>query len=210
MWKPDESLDDYIVRPDPEVPSEPPRSVSLLRTGEVEVLKPLIRPEVRAKPVRTVLRAFRRSGPQQPLWFRRFLAIGSAALVIIALVLVSAILVGINDPGAGPDVATSGNPDDMLTQPEELFSFDVSSPSTFALVSGGVDLVPSNTRRRPARPGIHLAANKPRRQLRRSLQPEEPKFVPTTLVIYAENGVIYTRIEPWFQAGDNKTPTFNN
>ena len=210
MWKPDQSLEDYTLRPTPEAASEPPRSVSLQRTGEVEVVKPLIALEVRRKPAWTAFMAFRPSGPLQPLWFRRFLAVGSGALVMIALVLVSAILVGINDPAGGPDFAANWKPDDKLAQPGEPFSFDPSTPWNFALATGGVDIIRSNPRRRPARPSIHLAANKPEPQSRRPAQPDQPKFVPTTLVIYAENGVIYSRIEPWFQEGEKKTSTYNN
>lgn len=201
MWKPDESLDEYIVRPATEVTSEPRRLVSLQGTGEIEVLKPLTLPEDR-----TGLRAFRRSTPHQPLWFRRFIVVGSGALVMIALVLLSAILVGIGDAAGGHEVARNERTDDALTQSEELFTFDLSIPLTFVSTTGGDDIV----RSRRARSTVRFAAGKPRRQLRPPLQPEEPDFVPTTLVIYAENGVINTRIEPWSQAGDMKTTTFNN
>jgi hypothetical protein len=130
---------------------------------------------------------------------------------MIGLVLVSAILVGINDPAAGPDVATNGQPGDMLTQTEEPFGFDIYSPLGFARVSVGNDIVRSNVvRRRSARPAIRLTAYRPKVQLRLPPQPEEPKFVPTTLIIYAENGVINTRIEPWLQDTDNKKATFSN
>ena len=199
MRKPNQSLDDYNIRPDPEVTAEPPRSVLLQRTGEIEVLQPLTRAEVRTKRGRYTFRA-----PYQPLWFRRFLAVGSGALVMIAFVLVSAILVGINDPTAGPEVATIGNADEVLAQPEEPYSFDVSTPSTFASTSRDANIVRSITRRRTARSVVRLVhINKPKRQFRPPPQAEEPKFVPTTLVIYAENGVINTRIEPWIHTSSN-------
>lgn len=202
MWKPDESLDDFIARPDAEVKLEAPRSVWLERTGEVEVLKPLTNFERRAKRGRYAFRS-----PYQPLWFRRFLVAGSGALVIILFVLVSAILVGINEPGGGPDVAVNETSDEPVTQPESRFGFDISS---FSSVAGVANIVRSNIRRRPARPTIQLAAIKPKRQFRPPLRPDEPNFMPTTLVIYAGNGVINTRIEPWFPDSDKKTTTFNN
>jgi len=204
MWKPDEAPDDYTVQPNSKVISEPPRAVSLQRTGEVEILQPLARSEVSTTLSLRAIRASRKYGRHQPLWFRRFLAVGSGALVMIALILVSAILVGINDPMAGPDVAAIEEPNDGPTQSEEPFSLNDSSSSIPAQASGGVDIVRSNTIRRPARSSMHVAAYKVRR-LSRPTPPLEPKFVPTTLVIYAENGVIYTRIEPWLQ-----TPTFDN
>src|SRR5688572_14337647 len=98
MWKPEESLDDYVVTHTSDITSEPPRPVSLQRTGEVEVLKPLTRLELRKRAARF---AFRALHPYQPLWFRRVVVVGSAALVLIGLILVSAILVGINDRVAG-------------------------------------------------------------------------------------------------------------
>jgi hypothetical protein len=198
MWKkPNDSLDDFVVKPADKVESDAPRPVSLRRTGEVEVLTPL-----------TPLRKYGRYGfrtPFQPLWFRRFLAVGSGALVMIAFVLVSAILVGINDSAGGPEVATNDKIEFALAQFGEPLKFDISS-----FAPAGVDVAQPYTRPRQSRPTIQLAVNKPRRQFRPRLRPDEPDFVPTTLVIYAENGSINTRIEPWFQTGDKKTTTFNN
>ena len=207
MRKPDQSLDEYIVRPASELASGPPRSVLLWRTGEVEVLEPLIRLEDRTKPART---SFRASRSYQPLWFRRFVAVGSGALVLIALVLMSAILVGINDPGSGTDVAVNWKLDSILTGPVELFTLDVSPPSNFEAATGGIGIVGSSVRRRSARARTNLTAYRSKRHPGPLPQPEDPKFVPTTLVIYPENGVINTRIEPWLQAVNRKPPTFNN
>ena len=207
MRKPKESLDEYIVTPAPKVTSEPPRSVWLRRTGEVEVLKPLTRSEVlrkRAWPF------FKPRQSHQPLWFRRFLVAGSGALVFVAMVLVSAILVSIGDPASGPEVATGGTADDTSVRHEELYSFDLSIPLTLLPETGVMNMVRSSARRRPMRPGVHLVITKPKRQLRPLPQPEQPRFVPTTLVIYAENGVINTRIEPWLQYGDKRPSAFNN
>jgi hypothetical protein len=200
MWKkPSESLDDFIVKPVAEVDADAPRPVSLRRTGEVEVLSPLTPP---ARSSRYVFRA-----PFQPLWFRRFLAVGSGALVMLAFVLVSAILVGINDSTVGPEVATNESLDEPLARSEEPYSLNIAS---FAPAEDEADVVPPNVRRRTTRPAIQVAVNRPRRQFRPPLAPDEPDFIPTTLVIYAENGSINTRIEPWFQTGDKKTTTFNN
>jgi hypothetical protein len=200
MWKkPNESLDDFIVKPASEVEREAPRPVSLRGTGDVEVLTPL------TPPVRSGRYDFK--APFQPLWFRRFLAVGSGALVMIAFVLVSAILVGINDSPTGPEVATNEMLDAPLSRPEEPYSLNIAS---FASPEDEADIVRSTSRRRASRPTVQLAVNRPRRQLRPPLQPDEPNFVPTTLVIYAENGSINTRVEPWFQTGDKKTTTFNN
>jgi hypothetical protein len=197
MWKPNESLDDYLGAPAAGDAPEPPRKVTVRRTGEFEILKPLTRSEVRAR--RPRFKSFRPTFPQ-PLWFRRFVAVGSGALVMIALVIVSAIIVGINDSAGGPEVVTDSKPVETLTQPEEPFTFDLSTPEAFELPTREVGIVRSTTTRKPTWPRIHRAADKPKPQLRPLPQPERPTFVPTTLVIYAEDGVIKTRIEPWVRS----------
>ena len=198
MWKPDENLDDYVVRPDPDVDPKPPLAVSLRRTGDVEILKPLARIEVHEKRIRTAFKVFRPLVTPQPLWFRRFLAVGSGALVMIALVLVSAILVGINDPTTGTDVATAVQPNDEPISLEEPVSFDLSSSSSFAPAAVGSEIVLPAAKRRAVRQRIEITPYRPRRYARPL--PAEPRFVPTTLVIYSENGVIKTRIEPWLRS----------
>lgn len=208
MWKPDESLDDYNVPPVTEMTSEPPRAVSLRRTGEIKVLKPLTRAELRTKSIRPDLKAPRPSVRLQPLWFRGFLAAGSGALVTLAVVLVSAILIGINDlPGEGERAADQKS-DETATQPN-THSFEVFSTPTFTTAIVGADTLRLNTRRRQVRFSTRGTA-RPKRQWRPSIRRVQPKFVPTTLVIYARNGVINTRIEPWLQAANKKGPTFNN
>ena len=209
MWKPDDSLDDFTTTPALPAASKAPREVSLRLTGKVRSLKPLVRAEKnverRGKPFTT----FR---GKQPLWFRRFLVVGSGAIVLVALALVSAILVGINESAAGPEVASTGSPVDfILVQPQELYTFDFSSPSTLALspVYVASELARSSSGRRTSRARSNSMTFKPRRHRRRSPQPL-PKFIPTTLVIYAENGVINTRIEPWLQASHKTPPAFHN
>jgi hypothetical protein len=206
MRKPNESLKDFSVRSASEIGPEAPRRVSLRRTGDVEVLKPLARTETPPRSAPAAFGAFRPSGRQQPLWFRRFLAVGSGALVFMALVLVSAILVSITDPAAGPDVGANENSPAQL---QELFAFDLSTPMTLLPIAGG-DQIRTHTRRRPVRSSTRVTVRRPKPQLRPLPQPEEPTFVPTTLVIYAENGVINTRIEPWLQGADRKKPSYNN
>ena len=202
MWKPDESLDDFIVKPPQEATAKPPRYVRLHASGEKETLRPLTR--------RGLLTAAERvANAYRALWFRRLVAVGSGALVVIALVLISAILIGINEPAAGPDVAINNQSEGMFPQTEEPFSPDALSASSFAPVTPGIDILRSSIRRTHSRQKVRLIAHKPRLQTRPPELPEEPKFVPTTLVIYAENGVINTRVEPWLQVAYKK-PTMSN
>jgi hypothetical protein len=203
MRKPDESLSDYIVKPVRNVDAKPPRPVILRVTGDVQSLKPLIQREIGVG----VGVSRTRSG-FQPLWFRRLIAVGSGALVLIAVVLVSAILIGIKDTVSEPELAMNGSPD--ITQTEDSISFESYAPSSPTLMIGRGDIVRASYRRRSPRPSIRLVAYKPRRQRRPVLRPTEPEFFPTTLVIYAENGAINTRVEPWIQTLERKTLTFNN
>ena len=198
MWKPDESLDDFIVKPETDSSDRPPRAVRLRRTDEVEILRPIAGRETPR---------LRRSPNIQPLWFRRMVAAGSGALAVCAFVLISAILIGISEPNAGPDVAMIGQPEDKPAQ--ILEPFDIFSATSFPPVTA-LNILRSNARRMPTRSKVRLTNYKPIRPPRPTRQlAAEPKFVPTTLVIYAENGVINTRIEPWLQA-DFKRPTLNN
>ena len=193
MRKPNENLEDYSVKPTTELPGEPKRPVELRSTGEVETVKPLIREEAPA----TNAYAFRSVARHQPLWFRRLVAVGGGVLVVIAGVLVSAILIGVNDPNDGSDAVTQVEIDQSVTQPEELFTFEIPSPTTFESISAGIDIVRATTKRKVTRARLN---HRPQHYLRPLMQIEEPKFVPTTLVIYAEDGVVKTRVEPWIQS----------
>src|SRR5687768_2588531 len=122
MWKPDESLNDFTVRPDIDGTVEAPRKVSLRPTNQVEILKPLAPEEV---PTTT---GYGPNARKQPLWFRRLIAVGSGILVMLAFVLISAILIGITEPAAGPEVTTNGHFEDNLTPTDE--QPDIFSPPT--------------------------------------------------------------------------------
>lgn len=198
MRKPDESLEDYSVGSNSGIPMPPPRRVTLQSAGTVKVLQP-INETVRSQPF--VKPAFR----AQPLWFRRFLAVGSGALVVTALILISAILVGINEPERQAEAVSMGELPEWLRQPEKLFTLDIESPAVEA-----IDLVRLNTKRKITAPVLKRRLSRPTPVLREPLEPDEPNFVPTTLVIYAENGVINSRIEPWIQVSYKKPATVSN
>ncbi len=187
MRKPDESLDDFIAKPAPKVTSKPPPPVSLRLTGEVERLNPLIHEEPAPR--------FRWTRRSQPLWFRRFLLAGSGALVMMAMVLVSAILIEMSDSSEVAEVTPNEQSDTAPVEAQLPISFEMFSLSDTASVIDGV----RSKRSISLRPKIARTVYKPRRTYRSLPRPEEPKFVPTTLVIYAENGVIKRRVEPWLR-----------
>jgi hypothetical protein len=196
MRKPIDSLDDYVVGPVPE--TEPPLPVLLRRTGEIEVLRPLA---VWEHPVKLVPVA----SPYRFSWFHRSLAVGGG-LAMIALVLLSAIFIGISDQRASEvgDIAYI-EVNDENASPDQLTSSDIFSiPDQDQATSQ-----PAARSRRTAfaprvRPRTQPAA------ARTQPQPEPQltiaKFSPTTMIIYIENGVIKSRIEPWL----TKPVSFSN
>lgn len=189
MRKPDESLDDFSVKPVTGPASKPPREVSLQLTGKVQALKPLTSlaaAQANVYEFRPILR-------KQPIWFRRFIAVGGGAIVMVAIVLVSAIFFGISESADAPEVAMTVLTDPELAPTGEPFGFESFSLPEFAPPSNGY-VTRSNGGRKSGRRSIRVASHK------RGLIPPsstQSEFFPTTLVIYAENGVIKSRIEPW-------------
>jgi hypothetical protein len=188
MRKPDDSLADFIVGPLPIV--EAPLPVLLRRTGEIEVLKPLA---VWEHPVKLVpaTAQFRFS------WFHRSLAVGGG-LAMIALVLLSAIFIGVSDQKASEvgdiayiEVTDENAVSDQLTS-SDIFSIPEREPATAE---------PAARRRRTAFVPRVRQRIRPK-AVRRPVPESEPqvtiaKFSPTTMIIYIENGVVKSRIEPW-------------
>jgi hypothetical protein len=187
MRKPDESLEDFIVGPVPV--AEAPLPVLLRRTGEIEVLKPLA---VWEHPVKLVPA----STPYRFSWFHRSLAVGGG-LALIALVLLSAVFISISDQQASNagDIAFIEVPDDKPAASDELLSSNIFSiPDQDQVASEPV------ARTRRIAPAVRF---RPRPQpVKQQPQTPEPqiaiaKFSPTTMIIYIENGVVRSRIEPW-------------
>lgn len=202
MLKPNESLDDYVVRALPE-PAEPPLPVSLRFTGEVEVLKPLARWE---RPVKLVPAGVE-SAPQRLSWFHRSLVMGGG-FAVAALVLASAIVIGVSDATSGPETAQidfievpaggveAVTPEEPLSadifsaasahQPEETAAFRIRKYRKTR-----VNIARSNA---PVRTRLRKPFVRPNKEPNGSLV---SRFVPTTLIIYIENGFIRSRTEPW-------------
>ena len=208
MRKPKESLDDFTGRMPPKA-AEPPDAVSLRSKGKVKVLEPLARWEHPTHPEPASVSNFSHPVRQGLSWFHRSLAVGGA-LAMAGLILTSAIVIGISDEPSGADVASVGRSDRALTQIEEPSALDIFPSSDPVPMTDGLDTVPRNaTRRRPANPPVRHAGYRPRRAARRS-QPLQARFIPTTLIIYAENGEIKTRVEPSLTAIYKKPLVFSD
>ncbi len=215
MRKPAESLESFNVKPALGA-AEAPDPVALSLTGEFELLQPLVWREDRAKFKVVTEYTYVRPSTHRVSWFQRTLALGSS-FALIALILLSAILVGIYEPtdeSTIGSVDSSGDPsylamdrsEDTLTPIEEPLNSD-----TFPASPTLEDDQLRTARPRISRQRVRLAAYRPLRRIRRPLRvvtkyvPTD--FVPTTLVIYAENGEIKTRIEPWLAVAYRKPLT---
>jgi hypothetical protein len=134
-------------------------------------------------------------------WYGRFLGLGVGALAMMAAVFVSAIVIGINDRLPGVEIAVYQSTE-IYREPS--IGFDLFSAPIPRSRPSAVEPVRFHTRTKAPGPEIvRVTASKTRRESRSSPRLGIRKFVPTTLVIYAENGVIKRRIEPWLRVASN-------
>jgi|GEM_PF-2061004 len=210
MRMPYDSLDDFVSGIAAPKAAELPAMRWLRFTGEFEVLKPLVNSEEFAEHLAAINVTSVSPTPEVPwfLGFRRSLPlVGSFAMVV--LILASGIFIGTYRPSAESvdkqsDVAVDQQSEDTLANPDQqpgdilgLVS-NLSIPSTPA-GSPSVSDEPHAVRSviRPGSPGPRvLRAVYRSRRITRRPQITMTDFVPTTLIIYAENGEIKTRIEP--------------
>lgn len=206
MRKPDESLDDYVVKPEPEVAAVPPSPVSLRFTGEVEVLRPLARWEHPVKIVPANNETFLRPAPPYRMsWFHRSLAIGGG-ISMAALVLASAMFIGITEPSPEPETAKLYIAEDQNEFP--IYQTPAARPADEQLSSdifelSGSDSVAFTSASRASRSRARFwHKSRAQQAVAQNVATPQPQlavsqFEPTTLVIYVEDGVVRTRTERW-------------
>lgn len=211
MQKPQESLDDFFNSIEPQT-ATPPSAVSLRSTGEVEVLRPLAIDEASAKPANGLLL---QHGAPRISWFHRSLIFGGGAIAAVAVIFLSAVFIAVNEPSdrvAADGIESSGYPLDgsidisLAAAAEDQTTADVFTaiePVVLGELRSDRPVVRSN--RNAVR--AYRSAYIPRSV---STAPQPAAFVPTTLVIYAENGEIKTRIEPNLSAVYKAPSTFSN
>ncbi|HTK39067.1 MAG TPA: hypothetical protein VL325_11290 [Pyrinomonadaceae bacterium] len=198
---PNETLEDFQSRI--ATPPEPPSAVLLQPTGDIEFLEPLTHTEEFVKSEPAAARVAPAGTVKYPFsWFHRSLAIGGA-LAIIAFLGIS-LLIAIYrrpvEPVSPIDVAADQYPADTLPSAEELDDSGLLSPVDSPFAFDGFPVVLKRQRRAPA-PRAARSVYRP--QIVQQSRPSVPRpqfivseFVPTTLIIYIENGEIKTRIEP--------------
>lgn len=211
MQKPEESLADFLNTVEPQ-PATPPSQVSLRSTGEVEVLSPLILDQASAKPANESLL---QHGAPRISWFHRSLIFGGGAVAAFVLIFLSALFIAVSEqsdiasadvidnPGYPSDAEIDDGPAGVLPETADTFPL-ASSP----LVLGELRTFKPVVRSRRVLRRVQRAVYIPRRPA--SPPTQVTTFVPTTLVIYAENGEIKTRIEPNLTAAYKIPASFAN
>ena len=209
MRIPDENLDDFTTNITTAKPAAPPPVRSLHFSGKVEVLKPVVSPEVLAEPEAATGSTFLSPSPDTHRLSVSYRSLAFAGgLAIIALILASGIFFAIYRPPVEPAVSQSDpgpeqQPEGILTPREEPDLTDRLIATSLPPISNTPRAVRSVIRRVPARPRVRRAVYRPRNVVRPP-QTTETGFVPTTLVIYLEKGEVKTRIEPQLTSGYKK------
>ena len=211
MKAPKENLDDFFAaNAKPFIgPPDPPPAKLVLPSGAEKILKPLTRGQAVVvneppPPPRAYVRPEAFPGARQEYsWFMRSLAVGGGVVAMITFTTLSSIFIAVFEPADVPGTELVAVPrqeieglfpadepavfEDFLDEPADMAS--ESLPVSRRAVKRWVQLRNRN---------VHLAAYKVRRTPRRHLV--KSKFVPTKLIIYPENGIIKTRIEPQITA----------
>ncbi len=200
MLRPHDSLDDFTHIDARPVPAELPRLKVLRPSGRREVLKPIARSQDLTKHSRFV-RLAPLPGETKFSWYHRSLAF-SGALAAAALIL------GIFAGFYSSLESTGGRSDRVLDQPPESILAANQTESFLSAESGSSMsdrpyVVRSAVRRKFARPRVLRSVYRPR-QLAHTPHLVVSEFVPTTLIIYIENGEVKTRIEAHLTAGYKK------
>lgn len=198
MRYPNESLEEYRARK--LKPIDPPEEVALEFTGETEVLKPLAYWEGPAK--KESGSSTLRSTWYWFSWFHRSLALGGA-LALVTFVVGTGLYLAMYGPPASsdPDVAELGVKQplaDLLTPEAQPSSSDISTADDSPYLFDDVKTEPAPVKRSISRPRAGRVVFRATRTAREPLHPQMwvSQFVPTTLIIYVENGEIKSRIEP--------------
>jgi len=190
MGFPNEKLDDFRGSKTKRI--DPPAKVNLEFTGESEVLKPLAHWDGPIKPS-----LFHRLS-----WFHRSLAM-AGAITVVTFLLGTGLYLAVYGPPVEPtapdEVAFQQQSDDSRTAVNDSFTFDQPARVNLPPAPRKYRSVPAIAKRRPVQVSSIAAT------YRSQYHPVQPQmwvsqFVPTTMVIYIENGVVRSRIEPQLAA----------
>ena len=213
MRIPKESLDDFIGKAAARNKPDPPTVVHLRRTGEIEEIKPLAGWDGPRRSRYFTRKAFTGKNPYGLSWFHRSLILSGSA---VAAVLVAGIGIyfGVfgtpSDASSGSDILAGRRQTERLrTPPKVMGPFELRTAPIVPTRTDEISDIQPVVKRRLIRPHVVRAVYRPRLVVRRP-QLAVTNFVPTTLVIYAENGKIKSRIEPQLTAAYKKQSAIPN
>jgi hypothetical protein len=208
MRVPKESLDDFASRADKLEIQQPPPAVSPRRSGNITVLKPLVRWEDFEKAKAAHDRKFRWPVLPQLSFFHRSIAVSGVG-AFVAFILAMTVYFGfsaqpVEQAASTVDLIASRQKKRPVTPPKARNPFDHLAVSQSPAILEEPVVVPAIVfHRRPARPHVVRADYRVRRVIQRP-QLAMNKFVPTTLIIYVEKGEVKSRIEPQLTASYKK------
>jgi hypothetical protein len=207
MRVPDESLEDFIIKVSAPKTVEPPAVVSLHLSGKVKVIKPVVDTRLDSKRNAAAGRAFHRRTSYVPPSFHRSLALGGA-FAVIAVIIATGIHLVIFGPSVqqvGPrELSLDSHSDDILPPVNEPFAWEL-LPDVGSSTSLGAPAGPRQAKRRGHSRYRGQSSDHRMRRIARRPHVVFSGFVPTTIIIYAENGEIRSRVEPQPVDGNRKS-----
>lgn len=215
MRAPNENLDDFMKSAAVRKPAGPPPMRRLRPTGMVIVLKPLAYSEELAKREAATgnwsVRLAPWLGGYTLSWFHRSLALGGA-IASIAFFLGIGIPIEIYGPpdwpaGSLSDLGVDQKTETFLPSPKGQDVVDLRAESSPPPISDELRAVRPAVKRRAATARAVTGAYVRARVSRRP-KLVLTKYVPTTLIIYPENGQIKMRIEPQLNSGNKSSRRF--
>jgi len=187
-------------------------TVRVRQFGSVKILKPLVTPEMEA--ASRCRNAKRTDGKYSRA--HRGLSIVGGLIALLAFFISGGMFIGIQDPVAETLSASTGSQSKRLSPGPKAPGTWVTLPSRVPprLPAGPVldYKVVNAIARTPRTLRTFYRAPLVARRVHFTKSPRlvNTKFVPTTLIIYAENGVIKSRIEPQLTAVFKKPSLFRN
>jgi hypothetical protein len=191
----------------------PPPAVSPRRSGDITVLKPLVRWEDFEKAKAAHDKKLRWPVLSQLSFFHRSIAVGGVG-GFIAFILVMTVYFGfsaqpVEQAASTVDLIAGRQKTRPVTPPKARNPFDHLAVSSSPAILDEPVVPAIVLRRRPARPHVIHADYRVRRVVRRP-QLAMNKFIPTTLIIFVEKGEVKSRIEPQLTAAYKKQISLPN
>ena len=210
MRVPKESLDEFVCRADTNEMPPPPPAVSPRRSGDITVLKPLVRWEDFEKAKAAHDKKLRWPVLSQLSFFHRSIAVSGVG-AFLAFILLMSVYIGFYAQPVEPavDLIAGRQKKRPVTPPKARNPFDHLAVSSSPAVLDEPVVPAIVLRRRPARPHVIRADYRVHRVIHRP-QLAMNKFVPTTLIIFVEKGEVKSRIEPQLTAAYKKQISLPN